>query len=298
MNIRPFLPLLALTLTAHATDWPMYRGPKGDGSTPDKLPLVWPAAGPKQLWKVPSTNGFSSFAVGGGKCFTIEGREADGTWRPLREFSEPYPREVRSQGFNTDADAITRSMREDLGIELRGAKVLLLGAGGAGRVAALKLAAECVAELFLVNRTAEKAEAIAAEIRQRFPAVKVSAGYPGQRVNLLLNATSLGLKPDDPSPLDTKRFSASQAEAVYDMIYRPAETPLLRAARAAGCRTANGIGMLLYQGARALELWTGRNPPITVMRLRRISTPPRRCRRRRRGGRSRLRPLNRSRRPA
>ena len=72
------LPLLALTLTAHATDWPMYRGPKGDGSTPDKLPMVWPAAGPKQLWKVASTNGLSSFAVGGGKCFTLEGREADG----------------------------------------------------------------------------------------------------------------------------------------------------------------------------------------------------------------------------
>ena len=79
MNLRSILPfILSLPLLAPATDWPMYRGPKGDGSTPDKLPAVWPAAGPKQLWKVPSPNGFSSFAVGGGKCFTIEMRDIDG----------------------------------------------------------------------------------------------------------------------------------------------------------------------------------------------------------------------------
>jgi shikimate dehydrogenase len=57
-----------------------------------------------------------------------------------------------------------------------------------------------------------------------------------------------------------------RARAVYDMIYRPAETPLLRRARAAGCQVANGIGMLLYQGAKALELWTGQKAPIRVMR--------------------------------
>ena len=54
--------------------------------------------------------------------------------------------------------------------------------------------------------------------------------------------------------------------AVYDMVYRPAETKLLRAAKAAGCRTANGLGMLLYQGTRALEIWTGRSAPVAVMR--------------------------------
>jgi shikimate dehydrogenase len=93
-------------------------------------------------------------------------------------------------------------------------------------------------------------------------------GYPDPKetVDLILNATSLGLKPEDPSPLDTTAFPLARAGAVYDMIYRPAETPLLRAARAAGRRTANGLGMLLYQGATALELWTGRNPPIEQMR--------------------------------
>lgn len=171
-----------------------------------------------------------------------------------------------ARGFNTDADAITRSLREDLGINLRGAKVLLLGAGGAGRTAALKLAAEEVGELYLVNRTEAKAAAVAKEIAERHSKVNLHIGYPATRVDLLLNATSLGLKPDDAMPMDEGKFSLSQAAAVYDMIYRPAETPLLKAAKTAGCRTANGLGMLLYQGAKALEIWTGKAAPIEVMR--------------------------------
>jgi shikimate dehydrogenase len=169
-------------------------------------------------------------------------------------------------GFNTDADAIVTSLRDDLQVELRGAKVLLLGAGGAGRTAALKLAAENVAELFLVNRTASKAEEIAGEIKRQFPSVKVSVGYPKTEVDLLLNATSLGLKSGDGSPLDEKQFSLKQAAAAYDMIYQPAETKFLTAAKAAGCRVANGIGMLVHQGAKAFEIWTGKSAPVDVMR--------------------------------
>lgn len=196
----------------------------------------------------------------------FEARDAAGAWRPLREFAGVVPEDVRSHGYNTDADAIVRSVREDLGVEPAGARVLLLGAGGAGRTAALKLAATGVAELFLVNRTMAKAEAIAVEIRQRHPGVRVATGYPGGTVDLMLNATSLGLHAGDAAPWDEGAFPVARARAVYDMIYRPAETPLLGAARAAGCRVANGLGMLLYQGARALELWTGRNAPIEVMR--------------------------------
>jgi len=172
----------------------------------------------------------------------------------------------RAIGFNTDADGLANSLREDLAVELRGAKVLLLGAGGAGRTAALKLAAEKVAELFLVNRTASKAEEIAAEIRKQFPSVKVSIGYPKATVDLILNATSLGLKPEDGSPLDEKQFSLKQSRAVYDMIYQPAETLLLKNAKAAGCQAANGIGMLVHQGAKAFEIWTGQPAPVAVMR--------------------------------
>jgi shikimate dehydrogenase len=172
----------------------------------------------------------------------------------------------RTIGFNTDADAIVTALDEDLKIKLRGAKVLLLGAGGAGRTAALRLAMENVAELFLINRTRSKAEAIAREIKKRCPPVKVSIGYPKTKIDLLLNATSLGLKAGDPSPLDEKQFSLRQTAAVYDMIYRPAESKLLAAARKAGCKTANGLGMLLYQGAAAFEIWTGKPAPITAMR--------------------------------
>jgi shikimate dehydrogenase len=198
----------------------------------------------------------------------FEAQDAAGTWRSLREFPDAVPEQIRGHGFNTDADAITRSLREDLSLELKGRKVLLLGAGGAGRTAALKLASERVSELFLVNRTASKALAVAEEISQRYPAVKVVVGYPDPNTNvdLLLNATSLGLKPDDLLPLDASWYSLTRAGAVYDMIYRPAETPFLKAARSAGCRVANGLGMLLYQGAKALELWSGANPPIEVMR--------------------------------
>lgn len=171
-----------------------------------------------------------------------------------------------SIGFNTDADAIIMSLREDLRVGLPGARVLLLGAGGAGRTAALKLASENVGELFLVNRTQSKADEIAAEIQNQFPAVQVSTAYPRGAVDLVLNATSLGLKPGDAVPLDMGQFQLNQAKAVYDMIYRPAKTPLLQAAKAAGCRTANGLGMLLHQGARAFEIWTGRTAPVEVMR--------------------------------
>jgi shikimate dehydrogenase len=196
----------------------------------------------------------------------FETRNAAGAWVPLREVPADAAGEIRSRGFNTDADAIIRALREDLGVEARGAKVFLLGAGGAGRTAALRLAAEGAAELFLVNRTQSKADAVAEEIRRRFPTVKVSGGYPVGAVDLLLNATSMGLKAGEGSPLDAARYDLRQARTVYDMIYRPAETPLLRDAKAAGCRTANGIGMLLYQGATALELWSGQTAPVAVMR--------------------------------
>lgn len=195
----------------------------------------------------------------------FEAQDTAGQWLPLDQVAGE-PRQIRAHGFNTDADAITRSLREDLGADLRGAKVLLLGAGGAGRVAALKVAGDGAAELFLVNRTQAKAEALARELRERFAQCRVTVGYPGGNADLLLNATSLGLHPGDASPLEDAPFDLRRAGAVYDMIYRPAETPLLRAAKAAGCRVANGLGMLLYQGARALEIWTGRPAPLEVMR--------------------------------
>lgn len=196
----------------------------------------------------------------------FEAQDETGEWRPLHHFPKDIPLKVRSQGFNTDADAVTRSIREDLGLSLEQKKVLLLGAGGAGRVAALKLAAEGVGELYLVNRTSSKAEAIREEITERFPKVQVAVGYPKGKIDLVVNATSLGLKPGDELPFAPSEFALGRAAAAYDMIYRPAETPFLKLAKESGCKVANGIGMLLYQGARALELWSGQKAPISSMR--------------------------------
>ena len=196
----------------------------------------------------------------------FETRTPQGRWIPVASVLPEEVHEIRSRGFNTDAEAITRSLREDLGIALRGAKVLLIGAGGAGQTAALKMAASGVAELFIVNRTRQKAAALVREIHKSFPRVKVEMGYPEGKVDLVLNATSLGLKTGDPLPFDGDQFSLGQAGSVYDMIYRPAESPLLRAARAKGCRIANGIGMLLHQGAAALEIWSAKKAPIEIMR--------------------------------
>jgi shikimate dehydrogenase len=175
--------------------------------------------------------------------------------------------QVRSRGFNTDADAIVKSLREEFSLEtLRGASVLLLGAGGAAQSAALRLAREGIGELFLVNRTASRAAALAQKIQKDCPSVAVTVGYPPRAVDLVMNSTSLGLKPDDPPPIDVAWLRKQPPRFVYDMIYRPKETELLRAAKNAGCRAANGVSMLLHQGARSLELWTGRAAPLSEMR--------------------------------
>ena len=196
----------------------------------------------------------------------FEARTRSGEWVPLAQLPAGEIMQVRSQGFNTDADALVQAVQEDLELPLKGARVLLLGAGGAGRVAALRLAAEGVSELFLVNRTVSKAEKIASEIKQLFGTVGVLIGYPADAVDLILNATSLGLQASDASPLDETKFPFKKARAVYDMIYRPAESRLLKAAKTEGCRTANGLSMLLYQGAKALEIWTGKPAPMKIMR--------------------------------
>lgn len=207
----------------------------------------------------------SAEAYGAVNTVVFEAEDAEGLWRPVGQIREPEG-PVRARGFNTDAAALVRAVGEDLAIELRAARVLLLGAGGAARAAALRLADEGIEALWLVNRTGERAKALAGEIEARSPVTEVRVGYPEGDVELILNATSLGLRAEDPAPLDPAAYSLGRADAVYDMVYRPAETPLLRAARAAGCRVANGLGMLLYQGAAALELWTGRPAPLATMR--------------------------------
>jgi shikimate dehydrogenase len=190
-----------------------------------------------------------------------------GDWVPLGQVAVEDVGPIRSHGYNTDAQGLARSLEEDFQWpDLRGASVLLLGAGGAARAAALQLAEEGIDSLFLVNRTGAKAEQLAAELRGGFPKIHIITRLPHDPVDLVINATSVGLKASDPPPLAEEWLESRRPRRVYDVIYRPAETRLLRAAKKAGCQTANGLGLLLYQGAAALELWSGRPAPVAVMR--------------------------------
>lgn len=168
-------------------------------------------------------------------------------------------------GHNTDGYGLVKALADDFGLRLKGKRVTILGAGGAGRAATIQCALDGAAELFLVNRTRNKAEEIAREVRRAFPEVQVRIGAPSWgRLDLLINATSLGMKAGDPMPIEPDKLE--MFEHVFDMIYRPAETKLLRRAKRARCKVANGLNMLLHQGVRSFEIWTKKKAPVEVMR--------------------------------
>lgn len=189
-----------------------------------------------------------------------------GVWIPVGQVEDIGERPIRSYGFNTDAEAVARALKEDLDFEPAGKIIFIVGTGGAGKTAALRLAQMSVKRLYLYNRTLSKVIDIVKKIQEINPLVEVIVGYPEEEIDLLINGTSLGLKPDDPLPVDISRFPLEKAKAVYDMIYNPPLTPLLQQAKKAGCKVANGISMLLYQGAAAFEIWTGLKPPLHIMR--------------------------------
>jgi len=175
------------------------------------------------------------------------------------------------EGHSTDGYGLTQSLREAFSMEFAHADVLILGCGGAGRAAALEAAGRGARSILLANRTPSKAMALAAELGETCPDCAIDAAQiwppsPEQTraCNLLLNATAIGMKPEDGSPLSPGHFTDTQV--FLDMVYVTRETPLMKAAAAAGARCANGLGMLLHQGARSLEIWTGKPAPLEVMR--------------------------------
>jgi shikimate dehydrogenase len=170
-------------------------------------------------------------------------------------------------GYNTDGPGLQRALEEEFARPLASQRVLILGAGGgAGRAAAIQCALAGCARLTLVNRTREKIKSLARELAEFFPADRLTlAETPDLReIDLVVNATSVGMHPGDPMLVDPGQFEARHQ--VYDMIYSPPETALLAAARAAGACAANGLSMLLHQGAAAFELWFGPPAPLPVMR--------------------------------
>jgi shikimate dehydrogenase len=165
------------------------------------------------------------------------------------------------RGFNTDGFGLAAAILGDLGLGLRGAVVVLLGAGGAARGAAVECLRAGCASLWVVNRTRPNLDTLLLHLAPLAGAAKVGALDPGRAAAALapgaivINATSAGLRADDPAPADLEDLPG--VAAVYDMIYNPPRTRLLDQARALGLPHANGLGMLVHQGAKALEIWTG-----------------------------------------
>ncbi len=183
-------------------------------------------------------------------------------------------REGRLFGHNTDAPGLGRAVREAFGKSLSELRVMVVGAGGgAGRGAAVQCAMDRSPRLVLVNRTVEKAHALAAELEDAFPEPGALAAIPWTEeamgreiggIDLIVNATSAGMRPDDPAVVPRRLLRSSHL--VYDMVYAPARTRLMAEAEAEGAMVSNGEEMLLWQGALAFEFWFGGVAPVEAMR--------------------------------
>ncbi len=164
-------------------------------------------------------------------------------------------------GHNTDGRGFAAALQEQ-GIIVEGCRVLIIGAGGASRAIGYYLS-RTAKSLHIYNRTHEKAVALASFLSRISGNTDIVQDLSSlSEYDIIINATSLGMKEDDPLPLDVNLLRPFQT--VCDLIYR--KTPLLRKVEQKGCRTIDGLGMLLWQGAYAFELWTGMHPPIEVMR--------------------------------
>ncbi|MEW6540185.1 MAG: shikimate dehydrogenase [Bacillota bacterium] len=186
-------------------------------------------------------------------------------------------RDGRLVGHNTDGTGFLRALRE-AGYDARGEAAVVLGAGGAARAVALSLAMEGAKEVVVFNRSADRAQQLAALVRERGGERAEALSWEAlekqsrearsafARAGLVVQTTSLGMspRPEDGPPVPPEWMSANHL--AYDLVYNPSETAFLRMARQAGARTAGGAGMLLHQGAAAFELWTGREAPIGVMK--------------------------------
>lgn len=168
-------------------------------------------------------------------------------------------------GDNTDVEGFRRTLRAFADGSPEGMRVLLLGAGGAARAILMGLLEEGVEEVVLLNRTAERARAVARRIGgARARVVMLSEELRGEDFDLVVNATRLGLSPEDPSPLDFEILS--RAGIAMDLVYGRAVTPFVRAAEASGVRAADGSEMLVQQGAVSFERWWDRSAPVEAMR--------------------------------
>lgn len=176
-------------------------------------------------------------------------------------------------GFSTDGPGFTRAVQECFGANLRDLRVVILGAaGGAGRAIAMECAAEKCQALTLLNRSLGKLEGILDDLAKVYPFDRVSSGDLSdlflklalEKSDIVVNCTTLGMNSDDLSPVPARLLKSSHL--VYDTIYVGHRTPLLSAADEAGAHGANGLSMLLHQGALSFKIWFDSEPPLEVMR--------------------------------
>lgn len=178
-------------------------------------------------------------------------------------------REGKLVGHNTDGRGFLRSLREDARFRPKGRRFLFIGSGGAARAVGFSLALAGAAWIRFIDLDREKAAALAGDIRSRTgadaAAIEEDAlSGTAREADALINATPLGLKKADPLPLHPRHLR--KGHLVCDLVYNPPVTPLLKAARAAGAKRMPGLGMLLFQGVIAFEIWTGRKAPVEKMR--------------------------------
>ena len=165
-------------------------------------------------------------------------------------------------GYNTDGRGLLESLESDAGFEPAGSSVAIIGAGGAAGAAVAGFILARVASLVVVNRDIERAEALVGRVEDHLRGIHASAHLldPGaadavRSADLVINATPVGMGPDDPSPIPADWLREGQV--VLDMVYRPEPTALLADAQRAGARAFNGLGMLVAQGALAIDIWAG-----------------------------------------
>ncbi len=180
--------------------------------------------------------------------------------------------EDRLIGFNTDGAGFIESLRIDAGVDPKGKGAVLLGAGGAARAVAVMLAEEKAASITLTDIDTKKGEALAAYIGSLFKSAVNFIPPKGSglkeaiaKADILINATPIGMHPkEDKCPIDENTELRAQS-TVFDLIYNPPETKLMKLAKKQGLKAVNGLGMLVRQGALSFTIWTGREPPIDVM---------------------------------
>jgi len=180
----------------------------------------------------------------------------------------------RLMGYNTDGRGLLESLRDDAGFAPEGKRAVVLGSGGAAGAIVAALVLARVAHMTIVSRDPAHADELIARMAPYARDTELTVVRAGeesgplvQAADLVINSTPLGMRPGDASP--TKGEWLHSGQVVSDMIYSPADTPLLRAAQAAGATTLGGLGMLVAQGAISLEIWNGDSAvsaPRDVMR--------------------------------